>query len=177
MFLQSRDTETFFQKSYPISLKNDFQLAIYLIEDEFVAQDTIWSFGEARAKYLHQPPPPKPKKTFLAKDEVEESVLVFNETKTSFGREFYRIFMENWQPPDNSPGFWVTIRESLTAGRYTLLTVSLNNRELFQRYLVPRSEYISDLAKQTADYILSLVKNGNYDGSLSNDDLFGKGIE
>jgi hypothetical protein len=102
---------------------------------------------------------------------------VLNETKTPWGREFHRKFMEYWQPPKGASGYWISIRESLTPGRYTLLSIRLNDRELFQRYLVPKLDVIADLADQTVSYITSLLQNGTYDGSLTNDDLFGKTIE
>lgn len=119
----------------------------------------------------------KGKETFLAKDDFEITGLVFNETRTRFGGDFYRKLNEIWTPPSGVGSYWITIRELPSPGRFTVLSIVLNNRELFQRNLIPRQGYIESLAYQTANLLNSVLKNGNYDGSLSNTDLFGSGVE
>jgi Curli assembly protein CsgE len=116
-------------------------------------------------------------KPFLAKDEFEIDGIVTNEVRTNFGRQFWSNFQENWQPPEKIGGYWISIKEILTPGRYTIISVSLNNRELFQRYLNPNPEYLKDLATQTADFLVQILKNGDPDGGFTNEDLNGVGIE
>lgn len=168
------DTVEILQKTFPFLPEKDFNAYLYISEEEFVVADTMWNFDEAYSVFKNRPAKPKAPQVFLAKDDFEVDALVFNETRTPFGREFFRKFSEIWQPPQGASGYWITIRETLTPGRQTLLTVSLNNREIFQRYLNPRPEYLAALAQQTVNYLLSLLQNGQYDGSLSNEDLFGK---
>lgn len=117
------------------------------------------------------------KQPFLAKDDFEIGGLIFNETRTRFGAEFYKTLIENWTPPQKVGSYWVTIRELPSPGRFTIISVNLNNRELFQRNLIPRGNYIQSLAYQTANTLTNILKQGNYDGSLSNGDLFGSGVE
>jgi hypothetical protein len=116
-------------------------------------------------------------KPFLAKDEFEIDGIVTNEVRTNFGRQFWSSFQESWQPPEKIGGYWISIKEILTPGRYTIISVSLNNRELFQRYLNPSPEYLKDLAVQTADFLVQILKNGDPDGGFTSEDLNGVGIE
>lgn len=174
VFAPPGDTVQIHAKTLPFSPERDFNAFIYISEEEFVVADTVWNFDDAYAAFKNRPAKPKPPQTFLAKDDFEIDALVFNETRTPFGREFFRKFSELWQPPQGVGGYWITIRETLTPGRQTLLSISLNNRELFQRYLVPRTDYIAGLAEQTVSYLTGLLQNGQYDGSLTTDDLFGK---
>ncbi len=152
----------------------DFNVYLYVLEEDFVIAAAEWNFDDAYSNHFKKPSKPKPTRAYLAPDNFEIDALVFNETRTPFGREFYRLFFERWQPPQNVSGYWITIREILTPGRYTIISVSLKNKELYQRYLIPRREFMETLATQTAEYLLSLLQNGEFDGGLTNEDLFGK---
>ena len=118
-----------------------------------------------------------PKTQFLAKDDFEIDGLVSSNVRTNFGRQFLANFSERWEPPEKVSGWWISIKEILTPGRFTIISVSLNNRELFQRYLNPSPDYLKDLAEQTAIFLADLIKNGDPDGGFTADDLNGKLIE
>jgi Curli assembly protein CsgE len=170
-----KDTAVFFTKTITFDPKNDFNVYVYILEEDFVVADTFWNFNDALSVQNNAKPTPKAPQVYISKDSnLESEVYVINETRTPFGREFHRKFLENWKPPQGANGFWITIRETLTPGRFTILSVSLNNKELFQRYLIPKQKDIEDLAYATVDYLTLLLQNGTYDGSLTSDDLFGK---
>jgi Curli assembly protein CsgE len=170
-----QDTATIFTKTFPFSLEKDFNFYVYLLEEDFMVADTFWNMDNAYSQKKEEILKPKAPQVYISKDNnLESEVYVINETRTPFGREFHRKFLENWKPPQGANGFWITIRETLTPGRFTILSVSLNNKELFQRYLIPKQKDIEDLAYATVDYLTLLLQNGTYDGSLTSDDLFGK---
>jgi hypothetical protein len=169
------DTVIIFSKTITYDPKNDFNVYVYILEEDFMVADTFWNFDNALATVNNAKPSPKAPQVYISKDNnLESEVYVINETRTPFGREFHRKFLENWKPPQGATGFWITIRETLTPGRFTIVSVSLNNKELFQRYLIPKQKDIEDLAYATVDYLTLLLQNGSYDGSLTSDDLFGK---
>jgi hypothetical protein len=170
-----QDTTTFFTKTLPFINEQDFNVYVYLLEEDFMVADTFWNFDNSYSRKNAQTPKPKPAQVYISKDyNLESEIFIINETRSPFGREFHRKFLDYWKPPQNSNGLWITIRETLTPGRYTILSVNLNNKELFQRYLIPKQKDIDDLAYATAEYLTLLLQNGTYDGSLSTDDLFGK---
>lgn len=175
-FISPRDTTELLTKNIHFDPEKDFNVFLYILEGEFVVEAAVWNFDENFAARRRQPAKPKPIQAYLAPDNFEIDALIFNETRTPFGKEFYRLFAQRWQPPDKISGYWITIREIQTPGRFTLIAVSLNNRELFQRLLNPRREFMESLASQTVEYLLSLLQNGNFDGGLSNEDLFGREI-
>ena len=118
-----------------------------------------------------------PNKLNLAKDDFEIDGILTSDVRTNFGRQFYAFFQEKWQAPEKMGGYWISIREILTPGRYTLIAVSLNNRELFRQYLNPNQDYLKDLAGQTADLLTNILKSGDPDGGFTNEDLNGIGVE
>jgi hypothetical protein len=169
------DTAVIFTKTITYDPNNDFNVYVYILEEDFMVADTFWNFDNALSVVNNAIPTPKAPQVYISKDNnLESEVYVINETRTPFGREFHRKFLENWKPPQGANGFWITIRETLTPGRFTILSVSLNNKELFQRYLIPKQKDIEELAYATVDYLTLLLQNGTYDGSLTSDDLFGK---
>jgi hypothetical protein len=175
VFSVPEDTTTFFSKTIPFSIEKDFNVYVYLLEEDFMVADTFWNLDDAYALKNARKPKPKAPQVYISKDSnLEFDVIVINETRTPFGREFHIKFLEYWKAPQGANGFWITIREILTPGRYTIVSVNLNNKEIFQRYLIPKQKDIEELAYGTAEYLTLLLQNGNYDGSLSNDELFGK---
>jgi hypothetical protein len=102
---------------------------------------------------------------------------VFNETRTRFGRDFFALFQQNWRPPTQTEAWWITIKEYPTQGRLTLISVSLNNRELFQRLLSPRREQMEDLVVFTVQTLQAILSQGAIEGLYSDEDLHGKVIE
>lgn len=119
----------------------------------------------------------KPLVVSMAPDGFDLGGLVFNETKTRFGREFFSLFSQNWRPPNQTEAYWITIREFPTAGRFTLISVSLNNRELFQRFLIPRRSEMEELTVYTVQLLQDLLSQGQIDGLFSDQDLNGNQIE
>ncbi len=122
------------------------------------------------------PTAPKPELK-LAKDDFEIDGIVSTDVRTGFGRQFLANFQEAWQPPEKIGGYWISIKEILTPGRYTLLAVSLNNRELFRQYLTPNADFLKQLAAETAELLVQKLKSGDPDGGFSDEDLHGIGVE
>ncbi len=151
-----------------------------IIARKRLALEDIGSFFEekdepAAAQKPQQIPEKKP---LVARDDfgLELGGFVINEMRTRPGRDFFQKFMAVWSPPAKSEGWWIALRELPAQGRSTVLSVSLNNKELFQRFLPLQVDAQAELAAAVANYLAQLVGQG-FDGTLTDDDLKGVGIE
>jgi hypothetical protein len=176
----SNPSSLVFQDSFQLDPQANVKVYAYLLDREFVVaqddselqQDTVTLSANE-----NQAPKPKPFTTHLAPDGFDLGGLVFNETRTRTGREFFSIFQQNWKPPTQTEAYWITIKEYPTPGRFTLISVSLNNRELFQRFLQPRKEYLESLVVLTVQTLTELLSLGEIEGLFSEQDLHGAGVE
>jgi hypothetical protein len=169
-----------FQDSFLLNPETNVKVYAYLLDREFVvAQDYIELQKDTSLLSANENQPTKPKQltTHLAPDGFDLGGLVFNETRTRTGREFFSIFQQNWKPPTQTEAYWITIKEYPTPGRFTLISVSLNNRELFQRFLQPRKEYLESLVVMTVQTLTELLSLGEIEGLFSEQDLHGAGVE
>lgn len=106
-----------------------------LVEEE---RDTVQE--EAQAKVEQQ--------IFLELDG-----LVIDDTRSKIGRDFYDIFYQQWQAPSNSSNYTITISEQPTPTLGSLITVRVNDQQVFQYRLQPRYEII----KQVAEYAVRVT--------------------
>jgi Curli assembly protein CsgE len=181
----SREVHPIFDRTIAFNQNANTIIYAYLIDRDFVVDELIWSLDEqnippAIKKELANTAPAAhglPKKTLLAPDGFDLGGLVFNQTRTRPGREFFAIFSQNWHPPTQTEAYWITIKEFPTPGRFTLISVSLNNRELLQRFLQPRRDLMENLVVETIQTLQSILSQGEIEGLFSEQDLHGKTIE
>lgn len=84
--------------------------------------------------------------------------FVLDETRSKMGRDFYHLFYQHWQPPENAGNFTITISERPSFGRGTQVTVKINYESIYEARLQPRYEYIEAVSKQAvsrAQYVVS----------------------
>ena len=113
---------------------------------------------------------------------TEINGLVVDETITKVGRDFYEVFYSKWEAPrsDASPGqrsYTIFIKELPQIGQGSLVSIYMDDTELFSQPVQPRYEVIEALA----EYAVSLVSNyvANYESlveQLGNEDQQGSGI-
>ncbi len=168
-----------YQLRQPLNSHTNLLIYAYLLDRDFIIDQLVWDLSEQILPKALQAvlPPTKPLRVSLAPDGFDLGGLVFNETRTRFGREFFSIFQQNWRPPSQTEAWWITIKEYPTPGRFTLISVSLNNRELFQRFLSPRRDQMEELVVYAIEVLQGLLSQGAIEGLFSEQDLHGNTIE
>ena len=113
---------------------------------------------------------------------TEINGLVVDETITKVGRDFYEVFYSKWEAPrsDASPGqqsYTIFIKELPQMGQGSLVSVYMDETELFSQPVQPRY----DVIEAVAEYAVALVSSyvANYESlveQLGNEDQQGSGI-
>jgi hypothetical protein len=175
-----QERKLLFERVFPLG-KDNYSVFIYLLDRDFLIDQSVWSLENENLPKATKENLPVAKKpilaTKLAPDGFDLGGLVFNETRTRAGREFYSIFAQFWKPPTQTEAYWITIREYPTQGRFTRISVSLNNRELFQRFLNPRRADMENLAAITIQTLQEILSQGAIEGLFSDQDLNGNQVE
>lgn len=78
--------------------------------------------------------------------ELEIDGLLFDETKTKSGRDFYDYFYTAWTPPEGLQNYSIFITEKPYRLTTTLIEIRINETPVFQSFLQPRSDVIEQLA-------------------------------
>ena len=109
--------------------------------------------------------------------DLEIDEMIFDETITKVGRDFYDMFYTNWSNPTQIKDFSITIKEMPMPGIGTQITLSIDDQEILQQFIRPNQELIEMLA----DYSVALVNQYliNYQeiqAELQNPDQAGTGI-
>lgn len=79
-------------------------------------------------------------------DEPEIDGLIFDETRSKAGHEFYETFFSNWEPPLGASNFSIFITEMPFAMNLSIISVKLNDYEVINTRLQPRADFITALA-------------------------------
>ena len=109
--------------------------------------------------------------------EIEIDGLLFDETLTKSGRDFYDIFYNNWNAPSNSKNYSIFIKEKPFRMFTTIIEVKINETLVFQSVLQPRYAYIESLTQQAINQVGNIL--ANYDElvkQLDGEDKSGSGI-
>lgn len=79
-------------------------------------------------------------------DEPEIDGLIFDETRSKAGHEFYEYFFNNWEPPRGASNFSIYISEMPFLMNLSIISVKLNDYEVINTRLQPRGDFITSLA-------------------------------
>jgi curli production assembly/transport component CsgE len=79
---------------------------------------------------------------------LEIDGLVINETRSKMGDQFFNIFYQNWEAPQDSPNFMLKITERPLPSMGTMVTVHIDNKPVFRSKLQPRNNIIEKKAMQ-----------------------------
>ncbi|MDZ7691744.1 MAG: CsgE family curli-type amyloid fiber assembly protein [Balneolaceae bacterium] len=83
---------------------------------------------------------------------LEFGGLIINETKSKIGKDFFHVFYQYWEEPQNAPNFLLTITEQMLPSMGTMISVNLDHRPVFKTRLQPRMESIEQNAKQAVAF-------------------------
>lgn len=116
------------------------------------------------------------KKEVATKD-VEFGGLIFDDSRTKTGRDFYDIFYSNYIPPKGAENFNITIKELPGRGRMAQVAVLVNDNQVLLRLLQPRATLIEEQAIQSVYAIEAYLRNAaQLKKQLESDDQQGSGI-
>ncbi len=109
--------------------------------------------------------------------DIEIDGLLFDETKTKGGKDFYDYFYRDWEAPPNAKNYSIFLTEKPYRLTTTKIEIRINETLVFQSFLQPRGDYIELLAAQavaqTKRYLLhyeEIIRQ------LEGDDRSGTGI-
>lgn len=109
--------------------------------------------------------------------ELELDGMLFDETKTKSGKDFYDYFYSSWEAPPGASNFSIFITEAPYRLTTTQIEVRINETIVFQSFLQPRADIVEELAKyavaQTQMYL------ANYEElmrQMEGEDQAGSGI-
>jgi len=107
--------------------------------------------------------------------EIEE--MIFDETITKGGREFYDLFYTNWTNPTQIKDFSITIKERPMPGIGTQITVVIDDIEILQQFIQPNQEMIEMLSDYTVELVNQFMLNyQEIQAQLQSEDQAGTGI-
>lgn len=85
----------------------------------------------------------------VSKDaDLEIDGLLFDETKTKSGRDFYDLFYRDWEAPANAKNYSIFITEKPYRLTTTQIQIKINETLVFQSFLQPRGDIVETLAQQ-----------------------------
>ena len=91
--------------------------------------------------------------------DIEIDGLLFDDTKTKGGRDFYDIFYSMWEAPLSSKNYSIFINEKPYRLSTTMIEVKINETMVFQSFLQPRGDIVEMLAEQAVSRTYLYLKN------------------
>ena len=120
-----------------------------------------------------------PQQTVQAIDplDLEIGEMVFDETITKVGRDFYEEFFSTWSNPTQIKDFTITVKERPVPGIGTEITVLIDEFELLRQFIRPNQEQIELLAEYTVSLAGQyLINYQEIQAQLLSEDQSGTGI-
>ena len=109
--------------------------------------------------------------------DLEIGEMIFDETITKVGRDFYEIFFNNWSNPTTITDFSITIKEMPMPGVGTQITVLIDDYEILKQFIRPNQEMIEMLSEYTVGLASQFLLNyQEIQAQLQSDDQSGTGI-
>ncbi len=109
--------------------------------------------------------------------DIEIDGLLFDETKTKSGKDFYDYFYSGWVAPPNAKNYSIFITEKPYRLMTTLIEIKINETTVFQSFLQPRGDIVEQLAQQAvAQTQIYLANYEELMRQLEGEDQSGSGI-
>lgn len=109
--------------------------------------------------------------------DLEIGEMIFDETITKVGRDFYELFYNTWSNPTQITDFSITIKEMPMPGIGTQITVLMDEIEILKQFIRPNLEMIEMLAEYTVSLANQyLVNYQEIQAQLQSEDQSGTGI-
>lgn len=109
--------------------------------------------------------------------DIEITGLVFDETMTKIGKDFYDMFYNKWEFPKSGDNFFITVSEKPMPGMGTRINIVIDDNLVFEQFVRPNYEQMVILT----DYAVNILNNYiiNYEAmkrQLDEGDQAGSGI-
>ena len=109
--------------------------------------------------------------------DLEIGEMIFDETITKVGRDFYEQFFSEFNNPTQIKDFSITIKERPMPGIGTQITVSIDDIEIMQQFIQPNQEMIEMLSTYTVQLAQNyLINYQEIQAQLQSEDQAGTGI-
>jgi curli production assembly/transport component CsgE len=109
--------------------------------------------------------------------DLEIGEMIFDETITKVGRDFYDEFFTDWSNPTTITDFSITIKERPVPGIGTQITVLIDDIEILKQFIRPNQEMIEMLAEYTVGLASQYLSNyQEIQSQLQSEDQSGTGI-
>lgn len=92
-------------------------------------------------------------------NEIEIDGLIFDETRSKVGHQFYEEFFNNWEPPAGVSNFSIFISEIPFMVNVSLISVKVNDYEVINTRLQPRNDFITSLANDAVNMTKEALMN------------------
>lgn len=109
--------------------------------------------------------------------DLELDGMLFDETKTKSGRDFYDFFYSQWEAPLEARNYSIYITEKPYRLTTTQIEIKINEIVVFVSFLQPRADIVEEMAQQAVAQTLMYLDN--YEElmrQLEGDDQTGTGI-
>lgn len=124
-----------------------------------------------------QAPPTQQQIIAIDPIDLEIGEMIFDETITKVGRDFYDEFFTDWNNPTTTTDFSITIKEMPMPGIGTQITVFINDIEILKQFIRPNQEMIEMLAEYTVGLVNQYLMNyQEIQAQLQSEDQSGTGI-
>ena len=109
--------------------------------------------------------------------DLEIGEMIFDETITKVGRDFYELFFNGWSNPTQIKDFSISISEKPMPGIGTQITVKIDDQEILKQFVRPNQEMIEMLAEYSVGLATQYLLNyQEIQAQLQSDDQSGTGI-
>lgn len=109
--------------------------------------------------------------------DLEIGEMIFDETITKVGRDFYDEFYSDWVNPTQIQDFSITIKEMPMPGIGTQITVKIDDYELLKQFIRPNQEMIEMLSDYAVGMATQyLINYQEIQAQLQSADQSGSGI-
>ena len=109
--------------------------------------------------------------------DLEIGEMIFDETITKVGRDFYDQFFNEFNNPTQIRDFSITIKERPMPGIGTQITVTIDDIEIMQQFIQPNQEMIEMLSTYAVQLAQSyLINYQEIQAQLQSEDQAGTGI-
>ncbi|MEM1321029.1 MAG: curli-like amyloid fiber formation chaperone CsgH [Bacteroidota bacterium] len=153
-----------------LSEKSQYRIILEILQNgQRVAVDSL----------VHQMPPPAPPQKPLVKasEDLELDGLIIDDTRTKVGGDFYDLFYRGWTPPQEARDYTIRIKELPARGRIARIAILVNNEQVTQRIIQPRSNIVEMQAGQAIRIVYNQLKNrAGLKKELESEDQQGSGI-
>ncbi len=110
-------------------------------------------------------------------EDIEIDQIIVNDMITKAGDDFFDHFTSDFAWPETDQNFIISISERPFFASSTLINIKVNDLDVFQNILQPRSSYLEDLADYAQALTVNFITNYQqimYD--LEGEDRSGTGI-